>query len=161
MEEFLERQLGYLTSDTPTPAQILALRTFCNMFKQPSGEKILVANRDRLITPSLNCRLTQNKNIQIALCTLLLNYSVYLQNKVDEEAKSQCLLAIASVLENPLDPEAQFRLLVSLGTLMSSDEGVKGLAQSLDIENLVSPLQSTTEPKKLPDCASFIMKLLR
>ncbi|KAK3090943.1 hypothetical protein FSP39_015921 [Pinctada imbricata] len=161
VEDFLERQLGYLTNDTPAPAQMLTLRTFCNMFKQPSGEKILVANRDRVITPSLNCRLTQNKNIQIALCTLLLNYSVYLQNKVDEEAKSQCLLAIASVLENPLDSEAQFRLLVSLGTLMSSDDGVRALAQSLEIENLVSPLQNMVEPKKLPDCASYILKLLR
>ena len=106
--DFLEKQLGYLTSESPAPTQIMAMRTFCNMFKQTAGEKVLIDNRDRVITPSLNCRLTPNKNVQIALATLLLNYSVYLLDKLDEEAKSQCLLAVASVLENPQDGEAQF-----------------------------------------------------
>ena len=159
--DFLEKQLGYLTSESPAPTQIMAMRTFCNMFKQTAGEKVLIDNRDRVITPSLNCRLTPNKNVQIALATLLLNYSVYLLDKLDEEAKSQCLLAVASVLENPQDAEAQFRLLVCLGTLMINDAGVTGLAQSLELENLVLPLQTMTEPQKVADCAKLVLQLLK
>lgn len=130
------------------------------MFKEHFGETLAMQNRDQIITAALECRLSPNKNVQIAVCTLLLNYAVFLQDKVDEEGKSQCLLAMASALENDIDSEAAFRLLVCLGTIVSTDETVQALARSIEIRNLVEPLLLKPEPAKLPGCATYVLELL-
>lgn len=159
---FLERQLLYLAPASPVPTQLLSLRVLANCFKHPSGQRLLLSGRENVITEALNCRLTPNKNVQVALATLLLNYSVCLGGVVDEEAGySQCLLAVASVMENPLDPEAEFRLLVCLGTLISNDKSTRELAKSLEIENLVIPMQSRVEPQKVSECAGFVINRLQ
>ncbi|XP_069126256.1 phospholipase A-2-activating protein-like [Argopecten irradians] len=157
---FVDSRLMYLTKTNTPNNQMLTLRTLCNMFKQHFGETLAMQNRDKIITAALECRLSPNKNVQIALATLLLNYSVFLQDKLDEEAKSQCLLAMASVLENDIDSEAMFRLLVCLGTLIKTDETAQALARSIDIRNLVEPLLAKLEPAKVPGCAAFILELL-
>ena len=159
---FLEQQLLYLAPASPVPTQLLSLRVLANCFKHPSGQRLLLSGWENVITEALNCRLTSNKNIQVALATLLLNYSVCLGAVVDEEAGySQCLLAVASVMENPLDPEAEFRLLVCLGTLISNDKSTRELAKSLEIENLVIPMQSRVEHQKVSECAGFVINRLQ
>lgn len=81
---------------------------------------------------------------------------------MDEEAGySQCLLAVASVMENPLDPEAEFRLLVCLGTLISNDKSTRELAKSLDLQNLIVPMQTRVEPKKVSECAGLVINRLQ
>lgn len=159
---FLERQVLFLAPSSPVPTQLLALRILANCFKQASGQRLLLAERETVITEALNCRLTPNKNVQVALATLLLNYSVCLQDMVDEEAGySQCLLAVASVMENPLDPEAEFRLLVCLGTLICNDKSTRELAKSLELQNLIIPMQTRVEPKKVSECAGFVINRLQ
>lgn len=159
---FLERQVLFLAPSSPVPTQLLALRILANCFKHASGQRLLLAERETVITEALNCRLTPNKNVQVALATLLLNYSVCLQDMVDEEAGySQCLLAVASVMENPLDPEAEFRLLVCLGTLICNDKSTRELAKSLELQNLIIPMQTRVEPKKVSECAGFVINRLQ
>lgn len=158
---FLPHRLQFLTSDAPVPTQMLTLRILVNCFHHENGRQLLLSQRDQIITQALNCRLTANKNVQIALATLLLNYSISLQDRVDEEGKSQCLLAVASVLENPMDPEAEFRLLVCLGTLISNDQETKVLAKSLDLQDLIIPMQTRLDPKKVSDCAGFVINHLQ
>ena len=161
ISDFLDERLKYLSGDNPAANQMLTLRTLCNLFKQAPGEKLLCKNRDRVITSALNLKSSTNKNIQIALATLIMNYAVLLQDQPDVEGKSQCLLAAASFLESVLDPEAGFRTLVCIGTLISSDISAKELAQSLELKNLIVTLKGTTEPKKLPECASFVIDALQ
>ncbi|XP_060069922.1 phospholipase A-2-activating protein-like [Ylistrum balloti] len=157
---FVDSRLMYLSKNNTANNQMLTLRTLCNMFRQHFGETLAMQNRERIITAALECRLSPNKHVQIALSTLLLNYAVFLQDKLDEEGKSQCLLAMASVLENNIDSEAVFRLLVCLGTLIKADETAQALARSLDIKNLVEPHLTKSEPSKVPECATFILELL-
>ncbi|XP_061181732.1 phospholipase A-2-activating protein-like [Saccostrea echinata] len=158
---FLDSLLRFLDSSSPVPTQMLTLRILVNCFLHESGRQFLLLNRDPIITQALNCRLTPNKNVQIAVSTLLLNYSVSLQDRDDEEGKSQCLLAVASVMENPMDPEAEFRLLVCLGTLISNDKDTKELAKSLEIQNLIIPMQTRLDPKKVSECAGFVINRLQ
>jgi phospholipase A-2-activating protein len=160
-DAFLQQQLQFLKSDAPVPTQMLTLRILVNCFQHDTGRRLLLSQRDQLITQALDCRLTPNKNVQIALATLLLNYSVSLLDRVDEEGKSQCLLAVASVLENPMDPEAEFRLLVCLGTLISNDQETKVLAKSLDMQDLIIPMQTRLDPKKVSECAGFVINCLQ
>ena len=159
-DHFIDSRLVYLKPNNTAPNQMLTLRTFCNMFVQEFGQVLALNNRENVITAALDCRLSPNKNIQIAIATLLINYSVFISDKEEDEAKTQCLLAIASVLENDLDPEAAFRLLVSLGTLIKNNETTLVMAKSLDFKHLVEPYLSKLEPAKLPQCASYLLELL-
>lgn len=159
--DFLDERLQYLSGDSSVANQMLTLRTFCNLFKQPSGVRLMCKNRDSIITTALNLKGSANKNIQIAMATLLMNYSVQLQDQPDIEGRSQCLIAAANMLEGNLDLEAGFRLLVCIGTLISSDEGTRELAKSLELKNFIIPLKGNVEPKKLPECASFVIDLLQ
>ncbi|XP_071173054.1 phospholipase A-2-activating protein-like isoform X1 [Mytilus edulis] len=156
----VDKLVNFISSDV-APTQMLALRTLCNMFKGQTGEKMCVKHRDFILTSALNCKASTNKNIVIALATLLMNYSVHLQDKLDPEAKSQCLIAAGNVLENTnIDSEAGFRLLVCIGTLIDSDPNMKELARSINAKTVIFPLKKRAEPQKLIDCATFVFNVL-
>ena len=156
----IDKLIQFISSGIPAN-QMLSLRTLCNMFKGETGEKLCVKHRDLVITSALNCKAASNKNIQIALSTLLMNYAVHLQDKLDQEAKSQCLIAAGNILENTeIDSEAGFRLLVCIGTLIDSDPNMKELARSINAKTVIFPLKKRQEPQKLIDSATFIFNVL-
>ena len=64
-----------------------------------------------------------NKNIQIAVSTLVLNYSIASTNFiVDVELQKQCTTLSSLLIVSLTDPEAKYRTLIALGTL--SDESL-------------------------------------
>lgn len=154
-------KLVHFMSSSVTANQMLALRTLCNMFKGETGEKLCVKHREFILTSAMNCKTSENKNVAIALSTLLMNYSVHLQDKLDPEAKTQCLIAAGNVLENTnIDAEAAFRVVVCIGTLIDSDPNMKELAGSINVKTVLFPLMKRPEPEKLVDCAKFVFNVL-
>ncbi|XP_038048576.1 phospholipase A-2-activating protein-like [Patiria miniata] len=158
--QFLSRLL-LLASESSTPAsRMLAMRTLSNAFSQPHGAELLAANRDTVITSALQCQGVANKNLHVAMTTVLLNFAVVLQSGSDIEARSHCLSAASTILDNESDPEALFRLLVAIGTLMSVDDNALAIGKSLDILPVVRKHCAVKEPAKVGECAQKVAALL-
>uniref|UniRef100_A0AAA9TX15 Phospholipase A-2-activating protein n=1 Tax=Bos taurus TaxID=9913 RepID=A0AAA9TX15_BOVIN len=140
--------------------QLLALRTFCNCFVGQAGQKLMMSQRESLLSHAIELKSGSNKNIHIALATLTLNYSVCFHKDHNIEGKAQCLSVISTVLEVVQDLEATFRLLVALGTLVSDDSNAVQLAKSLGVDSQIKKYASVSEPAKVSECCRLILNLL-
>ncbi|XP_050401900.1 phospholipase A-2-activating protein [Patella vulgata] len=153
---FLEGLYQYLSADQPTANQMLALRIIANAFSQPGGLKSNFENCENLLTAILKLKDSSNKNIQIAIATILLNFAVSFFGIDDLEKKSLCICAAGSLLEGSLDNEAAFRLIVCIGTFINDDDKAKVLAVSIDLPAILSKYKVLTEPKKLTESATLL-----
>ncbi|XP_070256908.1 phospholipase A-2-activating protein isoform X2 [Myotis yumanensis] len=140
--------------------QLLALRTFCNCFVGQAGQKLMMSQREALISHAVELKSGSNKNIHIALATLTLNYSVCFHKDHNIEGKAQCLSVISTIFEVVQDLEAIFRLLVALGTLISDDSNAIQLAKSLGVDSQIKKYASVSEPAKVSECCKLILNLL-
>lgn len=153
--------LIHLLNPKGRPAnQLLALRTFCNCFVGQAGQKLMMSQRESLMSHAVELKSGSNKNIHIALATLTLNYSVCFHIDHNIEGKAQCLSVISTILEVVQDLEATFRLLVALGTLISDDTNAVQLAKSLGVDSQIKKYASVSEPAKVSECCRLILNLL-
>ena len=159
-QEFLQFLMKLGSLDGPPANTMLVLRTLTNAFKQSAGQTVLLANRDAVIPSLLMCKNSGNKNIHVAVASILLNYAIAFNESVDIEGKCQCLNAAAEVLGAFKDGEAHFRLLVCLGTLMFSDDNSIAIANSLGLNGSIGKLRSVTDPAKVGDCARHVYNLM-
>jgi len=156
--------LRNIDSSCPAPCQMLALRVLSNMLSIEKGETFLRTYRESVISriaEKLFPIVSGNKNIEIAAATLMLNYSVSVSKKFDEETQVQ-LLGVISVnfLAFINDWEARFRTLVALGTLISSSQDAVEYAKSLDVKDSVRGWRVLEGPTKVSECAQFIEKIV-
>uniref|UniRef100_A0A3Q4GL63 Phospholipase A2-activating protein n=1 Tax=Neolamprologus brichardi TaxID=32507 RepID=A0A3Q4GL63_NEOBR len=141
--------------------QMLALRTLCNCFSGRHGRALLMAQRETVLSRAADLATVCNKNIHIALATLVLNYAGCLHLQPDLEAKAQCLSVASRALETVQDKEAVFRLLVALGTTVASDQTAQDLARSLGVSSQISKYSSVSEPSKVGECCQLLLKELQ
>uniref|UniRef100_A0A3Q3G4N8 Phospholipase A2-activating protein n=1 Tax=Labrus bergylta TaxID=56723 RepID=A0A3Q3G4N8_9LABR len=141
--------------------QMLALRTLCNCFSGRNGRALLMAQRETVLSRAAELASVCNKNIHIALATLVLNYASCLHSQPDLEAKAQCLSVASRALETIQDKEAVFRLLVALGTTVASDQTAKDLARSLGVNSQISKYSSVSDPSKVAECCQLVLKELQ
>ncbi|KAL5022612.1 hypothetical protein ScPMuIL_001767 [Solemya velum] len=157
--KFLEQVQSHWTEDNLPANQMLSLRTVCNLFSQTPGEQLNLAHRNKLLSAAKNCSKSTNKNVQIALATLVMNFAVPFCGKSDLEAKAEILSAASAFLRPDMDNEAIFRILVCVGTLLWNDEEVRVLADSLQIKDFLSNLQ-TSAVKKVSECCTLLLKIV-
>lgn len=119
------------------------------------------AERNRIADLLQGCKGSQNKNIDIALASFMLNYSVLHHRKNDEDAKVQCLSAESEMVQHLSDPEAMFRCLVCLGTLVAGSETCREFAKSLGLPQFVTKCTSRSDPKKIAQCAGLLAAMLK
>ncbi|XP_037117699.1 phospholipase A-2-activating protein isoform X1 [Syngnathus acus] len=142
--------------------QMLALRILCNCFSSGPGRALLMARREAVLSRAADLAAAVcNKNVHIALATLVLNYAGCLHRRPDLEAKAQCLSVASRALESVRDQEAVFRLLVALGTTVASDPTARDLARSLGVNAQISQYSSVAEPSKLGECCRLLLKELQ
>ncbi|KAK2512590.1 Plaa [Columba guinea] len=158
--QFIVLLLKFLNPKGKQANQLLALRTFCNCFVSQAGQKLMMEQRDEIMTQAIEMKSANNKNIHIALATLTLNYAVCLHKVNNIEGKAQCLSVIGTVMEVVQDLEAVFRLLVALGTLISDDTNAVQLAKSLGVDSQIKKYASVSEPAKVKECCRFVLNLL-
>ena len=157
----LDEMLKYWSGDHSVANQILSLKVVCNMFGQLWGYKICMENRDRVTAAALHLKNSKNRNVQIALCTIFMNYAVGLFGSLDLEGKSQIMVSSSECLKEKPDGEAAFRLFVAMGTLIHKDESLQQLAVSLGVQSNLEEYLSVCDPKKVSECASLLRELLR
>ncbi|XP_062985272.1 phospholipase A-2-activating protein [Elgaria multicarinata webbii] len=158
--QFCSHLIKFLNPGEKQANQMLALRIFCNCFIHPVGQKLMMSQGDSIMSQAIELKLCRNKNIQIALATLALNYAVCLHKINNIEGKAQCLSVISTVMEVVQDLEAIFRLLVALGTLISGDSNAVQLAKSLGVDCQIKKYSSVSEPAKVNECCRFVLNLL-
>ncbi|XP_060055647.1 phospholipase A-2-activating protein isoform X2 [Erinaceus europaeus] len=158
--QFSSHLISLLNPKGKPANQLLALRTFCNCFVGQAGQKLMMSQRELLMSHAIELKSGTNKNIHIALATLTLNYSVCLHKDHNIEGKAQCLSVISTILEVVQDLEATFRLLVALGTLISDDSNAVQLAKSLGVDSQIKKYASVSEPAKVSECCRLILNLL-
>ncbi|CAH1775959.1 unnamed protein product [Owenia fusiformis] len=157
--ELIRRLISITSSaDSSAPNHMLVLRTFCNAFRQPAGSLLMGLSQEEIYNALPNSVNISNKNVHIAIGTLLLNFAI--QINIAGDNKETSLHKVIEILGVVTDHEARFRLLVALGTLLWGDPIAIALAKSLDIVNLVTPLKSIQDPKKVAECAQFIENVL-
>ncbi|XP_023235769.1 phospholipase A-2-activating protein-like isoform X2 [Centruroides sculpturatus] len=156
--QLINHLLTFLFPESQPANKMLALRTLSNLFTHPPGEKLLASQRERILNFASHCSASDNKNVQISLATLYLNYAVLLQNSTIE-IKSQCLNRIFQALSNYNDSEAQFRLLVSLGTFIWKDEPAINYAKLLDFPAYVEKMTEVKDPSKVGLCAEYLLSV--
>ncbi len=159
-EDFLQMLMALGNAAAPGANTMLVLRILTNAFKSPKSRAVLLSHKDYIIAAMVSCKDGGNKNIHIALASVLLNYAVAFNQSFDVEGKSQCLSALAEVIDAVKDGEAQFRLLVCIGSLITDDENSIAIAHSLGLPSSVGPLRAVTEPGKVGDCARFVFNAL-
>ena len=141
--------------------QMLALRTLCNCFSGGQGRALLLGQRESVLSRAADLSSVCNKNIHVALATLVLNYAGCLHGQSDLEGKAQCLSVASTALESVHDKEAVFRLLVALGTTVASDQTAQDLARSLGVTSQINKFSSVSEPAKVGECCQLVLKELQ
>lgn len=138
--------------------QMLALRTLCNCFSGRHGRALLMAHLEMVLSRTVDLATVRNKNIHVALATVVLNYAGCLHSQPNLEAKAQCLSVVSRALETVEDKEAVFRLLVTLGTIVASDQTAQDLARSLGVASQISKYTAASEPSKVAECCQLVLK---
>ncbi|KAJ0006564.1 hypothetical protein NQD34_013837 [Periophthalmus magnuspinnatus] len=141
--------------------QMLALRILCNCFSGRHGRSLLVSQRETILSRAADLASVNNKNIHIALATLVLNYASCFHSQPDLEAKAQCLSVASRALETVQDKEAVFRLLVALGTTVASDQTARDLAKSLGVNSQINKYSTVSDPSKVAECCQLVLKELQ
>ncbi|XP_042584265.1 phospholipase A-2-activating protein [Cyprinus carpio] len=154
--------LGLMSPEGRPANQMLALRTLCNCFSGSHGRALLLGQRDAVLSRSGDLCAVSNKNIHVALATLVLNYAGRLYGQPTEiEAKAQCLSVASTALEVVQDKEAIFRLLVALGTTVAGDSTAKDLARSLGVNSQISKYARVSDPAKVGECCRLVLDELQ
>lgn len=164
LDKVFSAALKQVRKDAPTAAQMLSLRVLSNMFATVKGEALLRTYRDSVLTRIFQDMFPiadDNKNIQIAAATLLLNYSVSIQRRMDDESQIQMLSTLCiNFLTFITDWEARFRTLVAIGTMLSTSPDALDYARTLEAKEGVRGWRLLEGPAKVSECASFIEKML-
>ncbi|KAK1175769.1 phospholipase A-2-activating protein-like [Acipenser oxyrinchus oxyrinchus] len=158
--QFCNHLLNLMGPQGKPANQMLVLRTLCNSFAGQWGQTLLMSMREMVMSKAMELRAVSNKNIHVALATLVLNYAGCLHKVANLEGKAQCLSMVSTILEVVQDKEAIFRLLVALGTTIGNDGTARDLAQSLGVKSQINKYSTVTDPAKLGECCKLVLNQL-
>lgn len=153
-----------ISPKSTSTCQMLALRTLVNLFSIEECRKKLLQLRDSVITRVSAMFPTDNKNVQIAMATLMLNYCVALSGAAEpSEGQAQCLTSLGLLFLDSdaiTDPEAKYRTLVALGTLLSGKHAEQNarIAHDMDVAIKVQHWKQLEDTDKIQRCAQLIIQ---
>lgn len=160
---FLDTLLNSATNASSTPNQYLSLRCLCNLFKHESGQQFIKAYDQTILAKVSNCLQSGNKNVQVALATLYMNFAVFLSKQPKEEIGLTTDLALNSIqmLQHQFDSEAQFRSLVTLGTIVENDKHMIDLIRSEELFKFLQKIANSSNADKLSKCAQQLQSKIK
>lgn len=146
--DILMEMIQKATTSPALQANILtSIRVVVNLFRNSSFHNWLQSHCSEILDAFSSCISSSNKNVQLSYSTLLLNYTVLLVEKKDQEGQSQLLSASLGIAEEGnLDVDSKFRVLVAIGSLML-DGLVKKIALDFDVGNVATAAKASKEPR--------------
>ena len=165
--KYLDMLIGLINSSVPNC--MLIYRMMAHFVAHHSVNPKIMELRETLLSMSVSAivntdssftKHSQWKNVQIAIATLMLNYSVLLHKipSAPLEAKANLLNSIVEVVSKLEDEEALFRALSAAGTLITSGEDSLAIAQSLELRSSIEHLRNV--PGKVSECVNEILAVL-
>merc|ERR1712096_455018 len=131
--EFADIIVGYIADPNKPINQMLALKVAVNIFSCDKGADLMCRLRETVLEHAGNLVPNDNKNCQIAVSTLVLNYAIASTRSIfdsselpsddidiDIHRQKQYITLISLLLAGFTDQEAKYRTLVALGTLMEA-----------------------------------------
>jgi len=155
-----------MAPSSPDACLMLALRCLCNIFRSDVGRTLLRERQDELLSTLSAVMPKENKNVQVAMATLMINLSVAAVEAADSPGGQQLLTALCTLfLASTKDPEARFRVLVGMGTLLaaagqSGKSAASELGARASVELWRTDAATAQHPAKVADCASAILNYL-
>ncbi|KAI9894568.1 MAG: hypothetical protein M1814_001922 [Vezdaea aestivalis] len=166
--ELLGQRGIFNDADRPNNA-MLGLRTLTNLFESQAGRHLVVHQFQQihdLVQPLAGP--TPNRNLTIALTTVLINYSVLLTSADFKESSSSADKAISllqtatTVLQHTKDSEASYRALVAVGTLLVLGEEVQDAAKNVyDLQKVAERTAASAKEPRLRNLVQEIKQLLK
>ncbi|CAI7880624.1 unnamed protein product [Closterium sp. NIES-54] len=154
-------------AEPPTPANHLTgVRVAVNAFGLPAMHQWPRKHRAEVLDLFAPCVSSSNKNVRLALATLLLNFAVLLvdgaaaKGEDQEEGQVQTLSAafeLAAALE--ADPEVRYRALLAIATLMHSGV-VRETAVEMGAAEVVQAAAASTATNALPQLGREMKSLI-
>ena len=110
------------------------------------GTDLMCRIRETVLEYAGNLIPNDNKNCQIAVSTLVLNYAITsTDSHFDIELQKQCTTLTSLLLAGLTDQEAKYRTLVTLGTLLEASTSNAAEAKAMDIKQSVKSAQMLAE----------------
>jgi len=165
MDKLISVCMEHINKESSVPNQLLSLKIISNLFSTTEGDDFLNTYRESVITriferlfPVIN----DNKNIQVAAATVLLNYAVSMAKRsADEDGQVQALSVLGvNFITFISDWEARFRSLVAIGTILKISSDNVEYAKTLDIKEGVRGWKVLEGPEKCTACAQHIINML-
>ena len=164
LDKIFSSCIQHLDKDSPANCQMLALRCLVNLFSAKTGRDLLSLYRESVLTRVMEKLFPitdDNKNIQTAAATLMLNFAVSCGKKADEETQVQSMSVLAiNFLTFITDMEARFRVLVALGSLVASGPDAVEFAKTLELKDGVRSWRLLAGAGKVSECAQYIEDIL-
>jgi len=158
--QFINYAVVLLSNDALPNNQRLILRALCNAFLHASGEALLLANSESVIEAVLKLNHPSDKQIQIALSSLILNLTIAFRKASNTDGLTRCLMSVAELSQSHTDSEAHYRILVAVGTAVCENKTCLELAKCLDLSNFISVCQ-VDDSERVRDCAALLAKQLK
>ncbi|GJP80940.1 hypothetical protein CLOP_g11135 [Closterium sp. NIES-67] len=156
-------------AEPPTPANHLTgVRVAVNVFGLPSLHHWPRQHRAEVLDLFAPCAASSNKNVRLALATLLLNYAVLLVDKTAaaaagedlEEGQVQTLSAAFELAAaSEADAEVRYRALLAIATLMHSGV-VRDTAVEMGAAEVVQAAAAATATNALPQLGREMKSLI-
>lgn len=103
----------------------------------------------------------ENKQAQVAMATVLLNYAIVATSRVvNAEAQITCINLALLFVQGMTDSEAKFRNMVTLGTLLKTDSMNVKEARKLDAKEKIEAAKLLDTTEKVGACATALIKIL-
>ncbi|KAH7112802.1 polyubiquitin binding protein-like protein [Dendryphion nanum] len=148
---------GVFSSASPTNNTMMAIRALGNLFNSDSGRAIATSEFEKIhefVAPFLT---STNRNLIIAITTLLINYSVLLSSDNNADRALTELDALSKILNTAVDSEAVYRALVATGTLLSL--GAEYCEAGRDVFQLGSAISRAADKVREPRIKSVVEEI--
>ncbi|KAJ3052219.1 hypothetical protein HK097_006687 [Rhizophlyctis rosea] len=131
--------------------RMLVWRLVANTFERNDGVEWAWNDRLKIILlVKQNIPEASNKNLRVALATVLLNFAVLLNEKKQDDAlRVELLEHVLELQKAETDAESEFRSFVTLGTLIHNNAAAKEAAQLMDVKDVLSKAERTTGDAEL------------
>lgn len=167
-EDLIDKLLGVARSAVPNCMMIY--RTIAHLLIHSSTQQKLMDYHETILasivsvmtgSDSAFSKHPQWKNVEIAVSTVVLNYSALIHLKpalASIEVKSCVLGTIGEILSKLQEEEALFRTLAAAGTLLGEVESI-AIADSLNLNSKIEYLQNVSG--KVGECSQYVSNLLK
>ncbi|KAG6542654.1 hypothetical protein Mapa_015888 [Marchantia paleacea] len=151
------------TAPVSAANQLTSARVAVNTFRHSVLRDWAKKHREEVLDLFAECYHSSNKNVRLALATLILNYSVLLVELKDEDGQTQAISgALEMAASTELEAEVRFRALVALGSIIHGGQ-VKNVVQDLDMKDIaVAAVQSAvTKISEVGKEIEFLLKKIK